>query len=86
VIRGPNNKKYSAKSEMFKFLRNEFGPQRLVTQDSLFSQYIGTGINPVVPAFPIARAFLSLWLSGHSSFPVDPAVLSFWLSSDRSGY
>jgi hypothetical protein len=29
-------------------------------------KYICTGSDPVIPAFPIARDFLSFWLAGHS--------------------
>jgi hypothetical protein len=40
----------------------------------LFGQYIGAGINLVVPAF------WSLWLSGHFGFPVISAFRPFELS------
>jgi hypothetical protein len=40
-----------------------------MAQDSSFLQYIGAGINPVVPAFSMVLAFRSFLLSCHSSFP-----------------
>jgi hypothetical protein len=56
---GPQPKTKSDKSEMVNCSRNEFGSHRPSAQGSSFRQYIGAGINPVVPAFPIVPAFRS---------------------------
>jgi hypothetical protein len=80
----PKPKNKSHKSEMVNCSRSEFGSHRPSAQGSPFRQYIGAGINPVVPAFSMVPAFRSFLLSCHlvfylSSCPVILAILLLFL-------
>ncbi len=72
-----------AKSKLYYYSHWEFDLYFLSTQDTTFSQYIGTAIILVVPDFQVLLAFLVslafqlFRLSDHFSFPIIPAFRSF---------